>query len=102
MPPVNILIKPASSRCNMRCRYCFYHDVASMRKIKDLGVMKEETLKKLIKNGIDYGDHLVSFAFQGGEPTLAGLDFLKKLFSGRNNPVKRICGSIMPFRQTGI
>lgn len=79
MPPVNILIKPASSKCNMRCRYCFYHDVASMRKIKDLGVMKEETLKKLIKNGIDYGDHLVSFAFQGGEPTLAGLDFFEKV-----------------------
>ena len=90
MPPVNILIKPASSRCNMRCRYCFYHDVASMRKIKDLGVMKEETLKKLIKNGIDYGDHLVSFAFQGGEPTLAGLDFFEKVVFWQRTVFKRI------------
>lgn len=78
MPPVNILIKPASSKCNMRCRYCFYHDVASLRKVKDWGVMREDTLKMLVKSGIDYGDFLVSFAFQGGEPTLAGLDFFKK------------------------
>ena len=79
MPPVNILIKPASSKCNMRCRYYFYHDVSSLRKVADFGVMEEETLKKLIKSGIDYGDHLLSFAFQGGEPTLAGLDYFKKV-----------------------
>ncbi|MGI6005912.1 MAG: anaerobic sulfatase maturase [Ruminococcus sp.] len=81
MPPVNILIKPASSKCNMRCRYCFYHDVASLRETADLGVMKEDTLKKLIKSGIAYGDHLLSFAFQGGEPTLAGLEYFEKVIS---------------------
>lgn len=81
MPPVNILIKPASSKCNMRCRYCFYHDVASQREVADLGVMRENTLKELIKSGIDYGDHVVSFAFQGGEPTLAGITYFEKVVS---------------------
>ena len=28
MQNLNFLIKPASSQCNMRCRYCFYEDVA--------------------------------------------------------------------------
>ena len=31
MPPINILIKPASSACNMACQYCFYKDVAAHR-----------------------------------------------------------------------
>ena len=26
MPPISIMIKPASSTCNMRCKYCFYND----------------------------------------------------------------------------
>lgn len=77
MPPVNILIKPASSRCNMRCKYCFYHDVASSRQKADCGVMSKDTLKELIKSGIEYGDHIVSFTFQGGEPTVAGLSFFE-------------------------
>ena len=31
MPYINLLIKPASSLCNMRCRYCFYADEAANR-----------------------------------------------------------------------
>ena len=30
MPPIYLLIKPASGRCNMRCRYCFYTDEAGL------------------------------------------------------------------------
>ena len=29
MPPLSLLIKPASGSCNMRCRYCFYTDEAA-------------------------------------------------------------------------
>ena len=28
MPPLSILLKPASSGCNLRCAYCFYADEA--------------------------------------------------------------------------
>lgn len=31
MQNLNFLIKPASSQCNMRCRYCFYADEAAVR-----------------------------------------------------------------------
>ena len=75
MPPVNILIKPASSRCNMRCRYCFYHDIAQHRENADMGILQEDTMKMVIRRGIDYADHLASFTFQGGEPTVAGVFF---------------------------
>lgn len=79
MPAVNILIKPASSSCNLQCKYCFYNDVAENRDIKNYGVMSVEVLEKVVKEAFEYGEHFIGFAFQGGEPTLAGLDFYKKL-----------------------
>lgn len=78
MPPVSILIKPASSGCNIACKYCFYHSIASKRKIANYGVMSEQQLEILVKETMDYADEFVCFAFQGGEPTLAGIDFFKK------------------------
>jgi uncharacterized protein len=81
MPPVSILIKPVSSSCNLQCKYCFYHDVAENRDIKNYGVMDHETLETLVRKTLEYGEYSVSFAFQGGEPTLAGLDFYREFIT---------------------
>lgn len=73
----NIMIKTASSLCNMRCKYCFYADVSKSRAVFSYGIMSEETMICILKNikkGIQKGDR-VNFAFQGGEPTLSGLDY---------------------------
>lgn len=40
--------------------------------------MSEETLEQIIKKTIDYSETACTFAYQGGEPTLAGLNFFKK------------------------
>ena len=40
MQNLNFLIKPASSQCNMRCRYCFYADEAAVRTLEDLQSVK--------------------------------------------------------------
>ncbi|MCI5661339.1 MAG: anaerobic sulfatase maturase, partial [Clostridia bacterium] len=40
---LSIMIKPASSLCNLRCRYCFYHDLAENRDVANYGVMSDET-----------------------------------------------------------
>ena len=74
MKRVNLLIKPASSLCNMRCKYCFYHDVAENREIESYGIMTSETAHKLIDRAFEYADDIF-FAFQGGEPTLCGHGF---------------------------
>lgn len=76
---VNLLVKPASSLCNMRCRYCFYEDEAANRTEASLGVMSRDTAALLIRQALDAAgwDGSVSFAFQGGEPTVAGLDFFR-------------------------
>ncbi|MBQ8409005.1 MAG: anaerobic sulfatase maturase [Clostridia bacterium] len=79
MPPLNILIKPASSLCNMRCKYCFYKDVSESREHRSMGVMSLDTLETVVKRTFEYATDFVGFAFQGGEPTLVGLDFYREL-----------------------
>ena len=80
MRSVNLLIKPASSRCNLRCRYCFYEDEAQNRTQQDMGMMTAETAERLLAEAYALAEPggTVSFAFQGGEPTLAGLDFFRR------------------------
>ncbi len=78
MPKLDMLIKPASGLCNMRCRYCFYADVAENRQVQSYGIMTAETQKELIKKALAHADGYCSFAFQGGEPTLAGLEFFRR------------------------
>ena len=78
MHSVGLLIKPASSLCNMNCKYCFYNDISQKREKLSFGFMSEQTLENVIKEGIRFADRELSIAFQGGEPTLIGLDFYKK------------------------
>ncbi len=78
MPNLSVMIKPASGMCNMRCRYCFYADEMSLREISSYGMMTEETLENVIRKVIAGSDTSCTIAFQGGEPTLAGLDFFRK------------------------
>ncbi len=79
MPPLSMLIKPASGNCNLRCKYCFYNDISENRQTENYGIMEIETLEKLVEKAFDYAEQAVTFAFQGGEPTLVGLDFFRNL-----------------------
>ena len=93
MPPLSMMIKPVSSACSMRCRYCFYADVSDRRAVKSYGVMNADTMTALVRRAFAYADGAVSFAFQGGEPTLAGVDFyrefvrLTRRYNARGLPV---------------
>ena len=78
MKHISFLIKPASSTCNMRCRYCFYADVAEHRETANHGIMDAATIQAVVDRAFALGpDAEVTFAFQGGEPTCAGLDFFR-------------------------
>lgn len=76
---VNLLIKPASSLCNLRCKYCFYEDEARNRTQHSMGIMQDALAEVLIRQVFEAVDQngSVSFAFQGGEPTIAGLPFFR-------------------------
>lgn len=78
MPPLSLMIKPASSLCNLSCEYCFYRDVSAHREHLGFGTMSRETSEILIQKALDFaGGQMIAFAFQGGEPTLAGLDYFE-------------------------
>ena len=75
--PLNVLIKPVSGACNMNCTYCFYCDEMENRSQKSFGIMSEKTAESLIQKALDGTHSACTFAFQGGEPTLRGLDFFR-------------------------
>lgn len=77
---LNFLIKPASSLCNLRCQYCFYEDEGNNRAQKSMGIMDQSVVDRLLEEAfqnVDAGG-TISFAFQGGEPTVAGLDYFQQ------------------------
>lgn len=78
MPPINVLIKPASGNCNMRCDYCFYYDTMAKREQPSYGIMTLETLEAVIRKVLAYAQGSCTIAYQGGEPTLSGLAFFEK------------------------
>ena len=78
---VNLLIKPASGLCNMECEYCFYCDETEKRKQASYGLMSIETAENVLRKGILYAKNSCTVAFQGGEPTLCGLDFFRHIIS---------------------
>ncbi len=75
---INLLIKPSSGMCNLRCEYCFYEDEVKLRKQASYGFMTEETLEQVIKKTLEYSTDGCTIAYQGGEPTLIGLEFYRR------------------------
>lgn len=79
MPAINIMLKPASGLCNLRCKYCFYADEASKRGTASYGMMREDTLEAILRRTLAFAEGQCTIMFQGGEPTLAGLPFYRKV-----------------------
>jgi len=77
MQPFTLLIKPSGSDCNIDCRYCFYKDRA-LEFGRGRQRMSDEVLEKFVKDYMQLGFGVVGFAWQGGEPTLMGVDFFRR------------------------
>ncbi|MCF7885254.1 MAG: anaerobic sulfatase maturase [Candidatus Marinimicrobia bacterium] len=72
-----ILVKPTGSDCNMTCEYCFYLDKQNYFGNKQHR-MNEVILGKMIEQAAYQSEGHLNFGWQGGEPTLMGLDFFKR------------------------
>lgn len=74
---ISVMIKPASSLCNLRCRYCFYADISENRAVASNGIMSEADTDTLIEriSEVLNGRGNANVSFQGGEPTVAGLNY---------------------------
>ena len=79
-PPFSsLLVKPASALCNLACSYCFYIERGSdPYKESSVRTMSRETLAAMIRNYMEYSPRQAVFAWQGGEPTLAGREFFEE------------------------
>lgn len=79
MKSASILIKPASGLCNLNCKYCFYKDEMSNRKTNSYGFINKTTTSNILDKFLNIKDLTnLTIAFQGGEPTLIGLDYYKE------------------------
>ena len=74
----HVMAKPSGSTCNLDCKYCFYLSKETLPDGPGAGEMDDETLETFIRSYIDgvTGPEVV-FSWQGGEPTLRGLDFFR-------------------------
>jgi len=77
-PLDSILIKPAGPDCNMACTYCFYLEKSRLFADTPVHRMSDEVLEKMIRQAMDQSGTHISFGWQGGEPTLMGLEFFRK------------------------
>ena len=78
-PLRSVLVKPAGPDCNMACRYCFYLDKARMfPQPEGPHRMSAEVLEATVRQVMQGGEQQVVFIWQGGEPTLMGIDFFRR------------------------
>ncbi|WP_395146515.1 radical SAM protein, partial [Armatimonas sp.] len=83
-PAFHVMTKPIGPICNLDCRYCFYLEkedlYQSERKQRPSWEMPEEVLENYIQQYIaSQRVPEISFAWQGGEPTLLGVRFFEKV-----------------------
>jgi uncharacterized protein len=78
VPAFHLMAKPAGPRCNLDCSYCFYLSKGELYPGSRF-LMSDEVLEAYISQTIAaHKVPEVTFAWQGGEPTILGLDFFRK------------------------
>ncbi|HCS73132.1 MAG TPA: anaerobic sulfatase maturase [Clostridiales bacterium] len=77
----SLLIKPSSADCNLRCTYCFYLKKSELYPESKIHRMSDEVLEKMISSYLSTDQPVYVFGWQGGEPTLMGLEFFEKVIA---------------------
>ncbi len=78
MRPFTLLIKPTGPDCNIDCHYCFYSCKTSVFG-EGRHRMSDEVAETMVRDYLGQRFEASSFAWQGGEPSLMGLDFYKRV-----------------------
>jgi len=77
-PAFHVMAKPIGSRCNLDCEYCFFLKKQQLYPDSNFR-MSDELMESYIRQTIAaHRVPEVTIAWQGGEPTLMGLDFYKR------------------------
>ncbi|MBP7460250.1 MAG: anaerobic sulfatase maturase [Candidatus Delongbacteria bacterium] len=82
----HLMAKPVGPRCNLRCSYCFYGEKSVFFAQDYPPQMPDPVLETYIREYIlSQSEPQVTFDWQGGEPTLAGLDFFRRVIRMQRN-----------------
>ncbi len=77
---IHVVAKPIGPVCNLNCDYCFYLEKQALFGANEKYWMSDEVLSTFITNYIkSQPTPVVEFVWQGGEPTLLGIDFFKRV-----------------------
>jgi len=87
---IHVVAKPIGPVCNLDCSYCFYLEKQVLYGSGEACRMPDEVLSTFIRKYVEaQPTPVVEFVWQGGEPTLLGIDFFKRVielqrpFAGR-------------------
>jgi uncharacterized protein len=90
--PFQIFVKPVGALCNLGCSYCYYLGKKELYPAGESFRMADDILEKYIIQHINASpDDMICFSWHGGEPTLSGIDFFRKIvtFQHRHLPSKK-------------
>lgn len=92
----SLLVKPAGPDCSLACGYCFYREKSRIFPKTPVHRMSLEVLEETVRQALANGGRQVNFGWQGGEPTLMGLDFFRKAveFQARYGSGKRAANGL--------
>ncbi len=75
-----IFAKPVGSICNLDCEYCYYLKKEQLYPKGELFRMSDDLLEEYILQHINaFPGPVIGFSWHGGEPTLLGLDYFRKI-----------------------
>jgi uncharacterized protein len=93
-----VFAKPIGSICNLDCRYCYYLKKKHLYPEGESFRMPDNVLEEYIVQHIDAcPDPVISFSWHGGEPSVLGLDYFRKIValqSKHQPPNQRITNGI--------
>ena len=79
-PGFHVMAKPVGAICNLDCKYCFYLEKEKLYPGTSSWAMPHEVLESYIRQYIEAQESsTITFAWQGGEPTLLGVDYFRRI-----------------------
>lgn len=75
-----VFVKPVGALCNLQCDYCYYLETEKSEQKENSFIMPDDLLEKYITQNIRASmGQVINFSWHGGEPTMAGIDFYKRV-----------------------
>jgi uncharacterized protein len=97
-----VFVKPVGARCNLACSYCYYLDKTELLSETGLQRMTDELLEIYIIQHIQASaGPAIFFSWHGGEPTLAGLNYFRRIIELQKKHLPENCRIVNGLQTNG-